>query len=168
MPFSGLGVRLGAKAALTGAAFLGRRLWKKSRAYTKTKLRKRSVARPSAGMRPWVFPKLTMQRGVDKDFVFCFDGSLVTPTTQREFGVEDVFNMNSCFKPAVGGATGQPLYWDQYEALYQRYRVHACTVEVRWMKIDDATIVACSSKVGASEDTVKIEERRQRMSQRCR
>lgn len=113
MPISHLAVKYGAKGALAAfTALLARnRIGKRTQAKRKAATRRPTA---SAGMRPWVFPKLTMPRGVYKDFVFCFDGSLNTTTTQRQFGTEDVFKLNDCFDPAVGGATGQPLYWDQY------------------------------------------------------
>lgn len=46
------------------------------------------------------------------------------------------YRMNSLFDPDLTGVGGQPYYHDQYSAMFQRYRVYGCSVELR---------VSCSS-----------------------
>ncbi len=154
-----LAMRHGGKALTGLAAVLANRFGSRLRGRAKaTQIRRsRRPLAPSAGMRPWVFSKLTMKRGEWKDFVYHFDGPLNTSSNIREYGVENVFKLNDCFDPAVGSEIGQPLYWDQYQSLYQKYRVHAATVEVTWTRTETGNIVACALKAGPSEDTVKLE-----------
>lgn len=158
MPYGSLAFAKPAFGALAAmGSRLAYRLKAKTAARTKTTQKwQRRPKWPSAGMRPMAFPKLTMARGLNKDFVFCFDGQLNTATTAGIYGVEDVFKLNDCFDPAVGGATNQPLYWDQYTALYSRYRVHSATVEIRWMTTDVVNITACTIKIAGSNDAVTI------------
>lgn len=41
-----------------------------------------------------------------------------------------VFNANSLFDPFGTAGTRQPLYYDQYSALYNKYKVHACGIKI--------------------------------------
>ncbi len=57
--------------------------------------------------------------------------------------IEDyIFRGNSCFDPdfAVGGDQNQPLGFDEWSALYRRYRVIACKADVDF--INDAGVSA--------------------------
>lgn len=40
------------------------------------------------------------------------------------------YNLNSLFDPDATGGGNQPYYFDQYAALYERYRVYGCKVTV--------------------------------------
>ena len=156
MPYSfGLGTHF-AKPALGSLLAVGARAYTKYRMKGKRQAKVTRRPKTSAGMRPLAFPKLTMQRGIKKDFIFCFDGQLQTSAVAGVYGVEDVFKLNDPFDPAVGAATNQPLYWDQWTGLYSRYRVHSATVEVRWMTTDTANITACAIKIAPSDDGVTI------------
>lgn len=59
---------------------------------------------------------------------------VIINTTQQTAGVlyEYVFRGNSLFDPDVTSAGRQPTYYDQYAAVYNKYRVHAssCVVEM--------------------------------------
>lgn len=39
------------------------------------------------------------------------------------------YRLNSVFDPDLTGVGGQPYYHDQYQAMFQRYRVYGCMVE---------------------------------------
>lgn len=41
-----------------------------------------------------------------------------------------VYRLNSIFDPNASGVGGQPYYSDQYAAMYNRYRVYGCKVDV--------------------------------------
>lgn len=56
--------------------------------------------------------------------------SLVSTTTQGQCGAENVFRINSLFDPNLTGGTHQPYGFDQFAALYRRYRVNAITFEL--------------------------------------
>ncbi len=53
-------------------------------------------------------------------------------TTATTAGTQEVFNLNSLFKPKVSGGH-QPYLFNTYETIYRRYVVHAVDVYVRAM-----------------------------------
>lgn len=150
-----------AAAALKGGAlgggamglkrFLAYRSAQKARSRVGQKYVRKIATKVSGVNRmPMTFPRQTIPRGMNRDFTYCYDGQIHTGTSQNIYGPEDQFKLNDCFDPAVGAASTQPLFWDQFSALYSRYRVYAATVEVRWQTTDTSNITACACLIQPS------------------
>lgn len=148
-------------AAAYGAGALYSRFAKKRAVAAKPRrrrmVRRQATTKNAAGVRSLTFPKPVLSRGLNKDFVFAYDGNLATAAAQFTYGNSHVFKLNDPFDPVSGGETLQPLYFDQFAALYSKYRVWAVTVEVRWTSADTTHIVACALKIGPSVDTLNIQ-----------
>lgn len=133
-----------------GAAAHAYRSWTKNRKGTKSFNRRARAPKlniSNGRIRPWpVLPK-TLSAGVTKPMVFTYHGTLSSGGTQSVFGVSDSFKLNDIYHPAVGAATDQPLYYDQMAALYNKYRVMAASVRIRWMCADTTRIMTTAAKV---------------------
>jgi len=110
-----------------------------------------------AGYRNMTFNPPSFPRSTNASLTFSYLGPISTGTTQYTYGTENVFRLNDIFDPAVGAETLQPLYFDQYAAIWNRYRVMAATVEIRWTTPDTTHVTACAFKVGNSDDAVTIQ-----------
>lgn len=62
---------------------------------------------------------------VDLKYCNTFQSSGLTHTQQ--------FRANSCFDPDLSGGGHQPHYFDQYAALYRKYMVYSCKIQLRIM-----------------------------------
>lgn len=111
---------------------------------------------PSAGVRPWVIARPAFPASKNYHLVTTYDGTVVSSNTIGTYGTEDVFKPNSCFDPILGAATDQPIWWDQVAGLYNRYRVYAFTLEIRWYTENITECLQCASKVGNADDQVTL------------
>jgi hypothetical protein len=60
-------------------------------------------------------------------------GQVVSLDLSTTGGAEHAFRLNSLFDPDFTGVGTQPVGFDQWSALYNRYRVHACKVHVEFI-----------------------------------
>jgi len=161
MPFSGaLGLLSKAALASGGAMWAKRKLGAGARSRTAPRMRMQQRGKrarvQAAGVRQMSTIPCTIPRVINRDFVYAYHGNLVSSATQNIYGTEDYFKLNDIFDPAVGAAAAQPLYYDQYAALYGRYRVYAATVEVRWLSLDTVSITSCAAQVQPSSSTTTL------------
>lgn len=151
--------KAGLAALASGGAMWGR---KKLGKHTRPKIRVNQRTRKNrariqgAGVRQFSTIPSTVPRSQNRDFVYAYHGALNSSATQNVYGTEDYFKLNDIFDPAVGAAADQPLFYDQYAALYGRYRVYAATVEVRFMSLDTAVIAACAASIQPSASTTTL------------
>lgn len=94
------------------------------------------------------------QPRVLKDFPFVHM-SVYTAGIATTFGAENVFRLNSMFDPDFSGVGPQPQGWDQYKAIYVKYKVVAVTIEVTWTNPSTSgLIVAC--QLSTPNDTITL------------
>lgn len=160
MPFFGSGFKLGSKALGVGAAAL-RRALSRSKAKNKSKSRGRVGNRakrvPQSNERNWIDRPLTIPSGKNMDFTYCLYSNMNTADgTNNLYGTQHLFKMNDPFDPDSGAGALSCLYWDEMSALYLRYRVHACTVEVRWMTTNVTEVISCAVNISNSSSAVDL------------
>lgn len=93
--------------------------------------RKPGYRRPGPVRKPVYKPRLVRYVGIPK-FIF----TKLRFTKQEQFTLTGSANtyyeyrMNSLYDPELALSTGQPYYFDQYTAMFNRYRVNAVKIEV--------------------------------------
>lgn len=115
--------------------------------------RNAKTARTVAAVRPWSIPRMPIPNAMNTNLTIQYNGAIVTSATQGTTGTDNEWNLNNITKPAVGAATNQPRFYDQYAALYNRYRVEGATVEMRWTTTTTNAVIQCCSFVVGAEDT---------------
>lgn len=94
------------------------------------------------------------QPRVMKDFPFVHM-SIYTAGIATAFGGENVYRLNSMFDPDFTGIGPQPQGWDQYKAIYVKYKVVAVTLEVTFTNPSTSgLIVAC--QLSNPNDTITL------------
>lgn len=149
---------IGAALAAAKGAFSGLRGRFKATRGAKRRVNPRRANAPSngAGVRQFAILRPTFPTSMNTVVYTTYDGALATATTAAIFGTEDVYKPTSCFDPIFGGASDQPLYWDQLAAIYNRYRVYAFRVDLRWYTEDNTHCLQAAMKVGNSDDQVTL------------
>lgn len=73
-----------------------------------------------------------------------------------------VFNLNSLYDPDRTGVGHQPMMFDEWSTLYNRYKVHGCSwkISVSFPNTQTATCVYPSNTSAASADITDAAERR--------
>lgn len=61
-------------------------------------------------------------------------GALINKNDALAAVVHQIFRANSLFDPDFTGIGHQPMGFDQWSALYSRYRVNAAKIEVTWVQ----------------------------------
>lgn len=79
------------------------------------------------------------------------DTSTLTTVAGGLAGTEVVYNLNSLFKPRFSLGGHQPYGFNQMEALYETYMVHAVSVKIDWLHYPGDT-QAGVSLIQASQD----------------
>lgn len=82
------------------------------------------------------------------------------------FGTEKIYALNSLYDPDVSGVGHQPYGFDTMSALYRKYKVNGCLVELTFSDPSaDGTVVAATiqppagTKVLQNEDVSEVKER---------
>uniref|UniRef100_UPI0040486851 hypothetical protein n=1 Tax=Yoonia sp. TaxID=2212373 RepID=UPI0040486851 len=157
----------GKLAGLLAGAAAGRygfkRGWKsasKSKNQSKYRRRVGTKQAQNSGSKPWIFRPLTIARSEFRDFVYCYNGSLITAASRNIFGAEDSFKLNDPHDPAVGAAAERPLFWDQFVTLYGRYRVYNASVEIRFMTTNNSQIITCTAMYNDSTNATVLTAQR--------
>jgi hypothetical protein len=79
--------------------------------------------------------------------IYPFNLSPASSLTQAN----QVFRVNGLYDPDVTGTGSQPAYFDQWSALYKRYRVLGCWIDARFSNVDGQHIqVAMAPSSAAS------------------
>lgn len=142
-----------AYGALGAGLGFARSALSKYRRGTRTKAKRTGFRRykaPVAGSRNWNIKRTPFPRGCFKDLVYTYDGSLVTSSTVNIFGNEDSFKLNDPFDPASGAAANKCLYFAECAGLWQYYRVHAVTIEIKWSATDNTNSIGGGRLITAS------------------
>lgn len=160
MPFPSF---LSMKAALAGvggaAALLGRRTKSKMRAKAGVRRKRGTKQQANSRIRPWptniysIPPSMTTK--LKASLVF----TCTTATTAGIYGTERAFSMNSVQQPDITSDAVQPRYFDQFGALYERYRVTGATVRVRFSTADVTRILRCTARYANASNVTALSTR---------
>lgn len=105
---------------------------------------------------PYQFARLTGRDpfvpGIWRDFTYT-DQYVLTNGAVGVMGVERVLRLNSLYDPDATGAGHQPYGYDQITAIYQKYKVHACTFEVSWWGTSNSAFL-CAQVAGPDDTSV--------------
>lgn len=74
-------------------------------------------------------------------------GQVVNLDLSSTGGAENAFRLNSLFDPDFTGTGTQPIGFDQWSALYNRYRVHSCSMHVEWLSSGTTLGAICGISV---------------------
>jgi len=55
----------------------------------------------------------------------------------------NAFSPQNCFDPNVSGTGHQPMYFDQFAAIYSRYKVHGSTIRVKFNVVSETAATSC-------------------------
>ncbi len=108
-------------------------------------------------MHPFCFSRLSakdpFQPGQAFDFTYAEKVTLGNGAVGT-FGTESVWRLNSLYDPNFTGTGHQPYGYDQCAVVYNRYKVHAATVELIFTNPTDDMFV--SAMVNSPNDTVGL------------
>lgn len=107
----------------------------RKRTYPRRTQRPRARRGPTKGLRPkWENP---ISQGKLVKFKFADNGYTDSTSLVGNYQTSHVFAGNGCYDPDLGTIGVQPYGWDQYDAFYDRYIVHASKIKLSY-NIDEA------------------------------